>query len=241
MMSSKSSKRNIVILGNGKSLELYDSQSHKDALVIGCNVPPENTKIDFVCAVDAYAISHAYRINMPFHHRLKEGWKLVLGPRACNGLLGTKDIPGGSSTLFDHLKKEGHFYKKFDLIDAVKDVGQRYFSSGHLAFLFACSDYPGAEIDIYGFDSLFTGSIRSKTKSLIRDGKTEYKRSSPGSSQETPDPTAKEWLWLWDKMFNSDLNTSEKIRAHGYEHDPTLEIISPSLEVVRHKKQNEKL
>lgn len=233
----------VVILGNGKSVELYDATMyHEDTTVIGCNVPPEGIKLDFVCAVDAYAVSHAYRCNAPYHRRLQEGWKLVLGPRACGGLKGVKHVPGGKETLFDGLKREGHVHRKMDLFKDVLTIGQRYFSTGHLAFMFACDEYPNANIHFYGFDSFFTGSSVSHSLELLRNGKPLDKRGSRGASIEKPDPTVDSWFWLWQRVFESDLNTSRTINIHGYEGDCALDHIYENIVVHRHEKvKNEEL
>lgn len=233
-MTTKSSE--IVILGNGKSLELYDEANHKDAIIIGCNVPPENIHIDFVCAVDAFAVSRAYRSNMPYHHRLKEGWKLVLGPRACGGIGGMKSVPGGKESLLEFLDKEGHIHKKMSLFDEAKVIGQRYFSTGHLAFMFACSDYPNAKIHLYGFDSFFTGSAASHSQSLLKAGKDLQERAPSNVSADKPDATVNSWFWLWEKLFSSESNNSCAINIHGYESDRSLEKIHDKIVVFKHKK-----
>ena len=231
----------VIILGNGKSRDLYspDDFDDDDTYVIGCNVPPKDTEVDFVCAVDAYAVSHAYRKGQPHHDRLvNESWKLVLGPRAANGLRKCKAVPGGVETLLEWIKSEKHLHKKIPLFPDAKEVGQRYFSTGHMSFVFACEEWPDSDIHFFGFDSLFTGAAASYTHWAIRrpDDPTQLKRQPKGVKHDKPDPTVEQWQWLWTRVFDSDKNTARTINIHGFNHDPDLTYIHDSIDVIRHDK-----
>lgn len=219
-------EKNIAILGNGQSREIFERiENFKPDITIGCNIPQEGIKLDFTACVDAFAVSRAFRANMPHYYRLERGdFKLVLGGRAREGIKGVKAEPGGKETLLEFFKRMQYIHCVIPLFEDAKTIGQRYFSSGHLAFLFACRDYPDSNIHMFGFDSFFTGSASSYTHYSIRrpNDPSPIERVSKKYTYKRPTDTVNSWQWVWKKFWDSEFNTAKSINIYGYDGDPDI-------------------
>lgn len=227
----------IAIIGNGPSRSLYDEKDNFDK-VIGCNLPPENIKIDYVSCVDAKAVGLSYRpTEDTFYHRLRdEGFKLILGNRARHGLGQSKCKPGDVKTTYEYLKENGHVYKVYELFSDAKSIGQRYFSAGHQAFIFANDEWPESEIHMFGFDSFFTGN--QSTHSVIihnRMFSDTIPRFKKKASIKEPVATVGSWYWLWEKVWNSDKNTATSINIHGYVGDDIPNSFKDKVNIIYHE------
>ena len=229
----------IAILGNGVSRKLYNEEENYDK-VLGCNLPPKGIHLDYVCCVDAKAVGLAYRTNAPHYNRLRdEDFKLVLGSRARHGLTKSKAVPGGTENLKEYLKRKGYIYKIIELLQDAREIGQRYFSAGHLAFAFACEEWPDSDIHLYGFDSLFTGHQGSHSQ-YLRNPETDepVERYRKKHTNKTPHATVGSWYWIWERLINSDRNTAKSINIHTYQDDPPLlESLDKLMNVIRHEEK----
>lgn len=202
----------IAIIGNGPSREIYKRLHSCYDVVIGCNYP--DVPVQYSAMVDAHAAKYVRKKAM-MHHRLKE-FKLILGARCINSLGSFKDVPGGSQTLAEWLCSEGHVK---DIVTYPEEFcgegdSQKYFSSGHMAFFWATENYPNASIDMFGFDSLFTGDHGvTLSREILRDGLAKERSLQEANSTVTV------WEENWELLLNEQYYNS--VAFHGYEGDRT--------------------
>jgi hypothetical protein len=203
----------LAIIGNGPSQALYEPSIDYD-LVVGCNYP--RFRVDVSAFADARACRLMRKDSMQ-HHRLGD-FQVVLGERSASGLKRCKDKAGGLRTFYDLLEdaeliEDVVVYPDWALED------QRSFNSGHLAFLWACSQEPylNASYDLFGFDSVF-GRTPADSTSLIDvplgDG-TELDMRIKKS-----EGTLNEWNPFWIRLLN--YCRYDCVAFHGYEGDPPL-------------------
>ena len=224
----------IAILGNGRTRDLFVPENYD--LVIGCNLPPEGVKVDYCVVVDAKAIMLAYREGAPFYHRLKD-FKLVIGPRCAHGIKQCKSKPGGDKTVYQHLKENDNIFKEIGLWPDAKDIGQRFFSAGHLAFAYANNEWPQSELHLFGFDSFFTGNQASYSDKIRNQDVTQIKRNREKYNRSNPVNTVGEWYGVWERVLTSSRNTATGIYIHGFEGDDINDFFKKHLKVIRHDKQ----
>lgn len=227
----------VAIIGNGPCRELYNESLGFDK-VVGTNLPPENIKIDYVACADAKAVGLMYRPwEGPHYHRLKNNeFQLVLGTRANHGLKTSKSEPGGVLTTQEFLKKNNHIYKVIELFPSAKEIGQRYFSSGHYAFLFANEEWPNSDIHMFGFDSFFTGNNETHSVKIHKpEHNGEIKRKGGKHNNNSPINTVGSWYWVWERLFNSDKNKAASINIHGYKDDTIPNSFKDIIKVVNHE------
>jgi len=219
----------VVLVGNGKTRDLYDPDlfAGVDTRVIGCNVPPKGIRVDHAACVDAKAVMLAYRPDGEprSHHRLEEGeFTLVIGPRCAQGLRKTKSVPGGTQTMLEYLKEREFIYKKIPVFPDAFKIGQRYFSSGHLGFMFALEEYKARVFHFYGFDSFMTGNHSSYSAALrAHQGKDvpvmPDKRVDDRHDMNSPKNTVGAWFNLWQNILDHHKDDYDMIHIHGYEGD----------------------
>lgn len=223
----------IAILGNGSTRDLYTPDNYD--VVLGCNLPPDNVKVDYCLVVDAKAIMLAYREEARWYHRLKD-FKLVIGPRCAHGIKGGKSVPGGVKTIYQHLTENGLIHKEIGLWPDAATIGQRYFSAGHLAFAFANNEWADAEIHMFGFDSLFTGNSASFSDKIRNNNATQLIRNREKYNRGNPIVTVGNWYNVWEKLLTSERNRASKIYLHGYEGDDVNDFFKKHMEIVHHAK-----
>lgn len=227
-MESNTQEKNILIIGNGPSRELLYSRdlSFYD-VKIGCNIPPEDIKVDYSCFVDARA-ARTLRWSES-NHNLLGNFKLVFGPRCSHNLALAKHRPGSEMNMLEGFKLEGHLEKEMLLIETGMD--QHYFSSGHLACLFAFEEYPNSHIHLFGFDSLFTNTTQTYSRYSIR--KQQKPEKFERTFSENPSKTVQGWIWLWDKLIASEKNSSKSINIYTYALDKSLpELLQNKINVI---------
>lgn len=163
--------------------------------------------------VDAFAARNL-RIGQPKHHCLQE-FKIVLLRRAFGYLQKVKHRPGGEYTLAEWLESNKYIEEVVSRPpwipdDDVEDM-QRFISSGHLAFYWACKRWPGSEVHLFGFDSLFIGTetISHTREELSGDD------ISNREVREAPTVCVKTWAEYWDVLFNEE--DFQKAIFWGYE------------------------
>lgn len=222
----------IAIIGNGPSRELYAPDNYD--VVVGCNLPPEGVHIDYCAIADAKCIMLAYRQDARWHDRLKE-YKLVIGPRCAHGIKGCKIKPGDPLTIYQFLKENDHIHQEIPLWPDANNIGQRYFSTGHLAFAFVNNEWENAEIHLYGFDSLFTGHQESLTDIIYSKPVTKRPKGDK-YNRNSPVNTVGEWYRVWEKLLDSPRNKASKIYIHGYKGDIN-DYFKKHMEVINHDKQ----
>lgn len=210
----------IHIIGNGRSRSLFKNEDANDNdLIIGCNLPSENIKHDYIAAVDSSAITNLYRpVTGSHHHYLTEKkFKFILGPRCVKGLSVVKARAGDNVTLLEYLKNGDYVECVIDNTSLIEQaqIGQRYFSSGHLGFQYASNYHRGEIIHLYGFDSLFTGFHDSYTADYIY--RTDSSRLKSKYNPEEPSNTAISWYVIWHKLMHYYLDNYMKVYIHGPE------------------------
>lgn len=150
------------ILGNGPSHKLYDSSKEYDT-VIGCNIPW--TTVDWTCIMDADVINAWQKnpdlITVPIYIATR------VHDYACSLNMGM------------------NVYGTFTL---KRPEPETNYSSGHYAALKAI-ELGHTQIDLYGFDSYYTGSIESITRKHVLDN---------------PANNAIKWRNLWNRIISSN-------------------------------------
>ena len=214
----------LIILGNGKSRELYNESDYShDKIVIGCNLPMEGVRHDYIACVDSKAVMTFFRpVKDSHYHRIEEeGFRFILGPRCVNGLRRVKSQPASKDTMLDHFKAHGLIFRTIDVYPDALEIGQRYFSSGHMAFTFALDEW-GSDIDeihFFGFDSFFSGYHDSYTSDIIVGTDTAKLMSKDRLKfdKDNPSNSAGAWYWIWEKLLKYRIDDYSKIIIHGYE------------------------
>lgn len=227
----------IAILGNGRSRDLYKPDGYN--VVLGCNMPSEEHKVDYSVLVDAKAVCLAFRRTggKAYKKLVNKDYKLVLGPRAAHGSTKTKADPASSDSVYQDLLENEFIYKEIPLWPDAKDIGQRYFSAGHLAFAFANMEWKNANIHMFGFDSFFTGYQASYTDSLRGQAVTQLKRKRNDTyNKDNPVNTVGEWYAVWEKILNSNRCTYKSITIHGFEGDEIGDFFKKHIQIKHYPK-----
>lgn len=221
----------IAILGNGNTRDLYKPDNYD--VVVGCNLPPDGIKVDYCVVVDAKAIMLAYRLDAKWHNRLKD-FKLVIGPRCGYGIKQCKILPADKKTIYEFLTENNYIYKEIGLWPDASEIGQRYFSAGHLAFSFVNNEWENAEIHLFGFDSLFTGHQASYTDVIRNTPVTQLRKDKDKYSRNNPVNTVGEWYRVWEKVLESKRNRSSEILVHGFNGDDVTDYFKKHMKVIHH-------
>ena len=184
----------IALVGNGPSykehVEILNSPEYD--LRVGCNYTDPLIKVDY----SAFCDSKAARLmrDQGTHESYRKGKRLILGERAEFGLSCVKSKPGGSITCLQLFLREGLIKEVLPLpfsIDHKSGDGQKFFTSGHMAYQWICRNHASATVHVYGVDSLFTG-----------DPRTSYSQSQV-SNTTSGDPNtevAEMWKSIWRRM-----------------------------------------
>ena len=188
----------VAILGNGPSYEEYVDILNKNGfdIIIGCNFPDERLidLVDYSAFADAKAL-RMMRIQGKHHDKLGK-FKIIAGPRAAAGLEDVKCQPGGSQTCREYFEQNGYLDYVLQIptgiIDPAESDEQRFFTSGHLAYVFACELLKEAEITIFGCDSMFNGNHRDSLSNITVNDGTDVK-----SDKEVHQGVANEWKYNW--------------------------------------------
>jgi hypothetical protein len=204
----------IAIVGNGPSRDIHKRLHACYDIVIGCNYP--DVPVDYSAMVDGYAAVRM-RAKAEMNHRLGD-FKLILSARCINSLGSFKATPGASMRMNEWIMETGYVEAVITYPEEYTkgEDGQKHFSSGHMAFYWATGEHPGASIDLFGLDSLFTGNHGvTLTRELIRDGKAMERKVF-----ET-NVTVDKWMEYWEILLEKQCYTTATF--HGYEGDRTPE------------------
>lgn len=219
----------LAIIGNGPSRSLFEGSGDYD-YVIGCNYVPYD--VDYSVYVDAYA-ARLMREGQKFHDRIGSSM-LVFGERCAEGLRRIKARPASTDTLFQYFVSRDVVYcdeGRHDIAyPSVFRRDQRYLSSGHLAFLFACKEFMNPTIHLFGFDSVLTGDhLASFSNRDIREW------PNPHTERKVLDkPRVESLVWQenWNLMF--DHCAFEGAYFHGYKEDSELPFFDQRVEAAYH-------
>lgn len=198
-------------------------------VVIGTNVFDEElTEIKYTVCADAQAVI-SFR-NRPNRDRL-ETFKFVLSGRAHYGSSKCKNRPASPDTFRDYLDANDHIEEVVDYRNIPKECSekQKYFSSGHLAFWWAHTKYPGADIHLFGFDSVFTGTC-SQTYS-DRDVSATTTQPPIRTVYDEIGGQAVTWNEYWQILLN-DYSEFGTVTFHGVEGDRQPEFSHKTLRVI---------
>ncbi len=184
-------------------------------------MPAKDHDVDYTVCVDAKAVCLAFRQREgKAYKRLCNGdFKIVLGPRAAHGSKQTKAVPAGPISVYQDLIDNDFIHKEIPLWKDAAEIKQRYFSAGHLAFAYVNDEWPGADIHMFGFDSLFTGYQSSYSDQLRGTMVTLPKRNRKDHTIDNPVNTVGEWYGVWEAILTSDRKTCKSITMHGFEGD----------------------
>lgn len=201
----------IAIIGNGPSREIYDRIDTQYDIVIGCNYP--HHKVDYAVMVDAYAAKYL-RKGASKHDELGK-YKIVLGERAIAMLEGIKEVPGGTRSMAQWLLDDKYVTDIVPYPERFKGAqdSQKFLSSGHVAFMWATSEWPDAEIDMFGFDSLFVGDeALSHTREDLAGAEMPERIRRSGMTK-----CVQVWIEYWEELFY--VNTFKQVTFWGYTGD----------------------
>lgn len=213
-------KLKVAIIGNGPSYEIFEKTKEKYDLVVGCNVPPLDWNIfDFSVIADEKALIKAIREQKSWKYH-----KYVLGERAVKANDVAKFYAGGEEGLYDGLKKEGALKGTVETPKNFQDLYRRtgYFSSGHLAFKYVCEKYNPYQIDLYGFDSIFTDKQSTYSDFIMGAATTAEEALNPKNKRHISPPV---WYHIWDYILHENpiVDKNTKVRFLTYEGDtPTV-------------------
>jgi len=212
----------VAIIGNGPGRVLYDSLNEYD-IVIGCNYPNSHTDVHYSAFVDAFAAKWMRR-GADKHDQLGR-FRLVLGERCVASLGNIKAQPASVDSLAERWAAEGRiaYTVKYPDEFAQENVGdgQKYFSSGHMAYFWAAQKYPNASFTMYGFDSVFTGDhLASYSNVDVRGyGELAYTKRE---IRNVPRDCAIVWHDMWNTLLSQYASPDAPVEFVGYEGDPEL-------------------
>lgn len=202
--------QDIAIIGNGPSRKHFlRFDKHLWNARVGCNFPEFD--VDYSVYVDTSSV-RLLRPQALQHHRLGS-FKVVLGERAYEGLKTCKEKPGGKRTCLEWLLDEGVVEERVEYYSLIQD--QRYFSSGHLAFLWASSRYPEANFHLFGFDSVLNGDGNTST-SNIEVRQFESESYTPNSAEASR--AVEYWIKNWQRLF--EITNFKEVIFYGGESLP---------------------
>ena len=166
---------------------------------------------------DSYA-ARLLRKQARHHSRLGE-FRLILSDRAYRGLKSCKDQPAGTQTCLDYFLAEDIIEDRVEY-PRIFQENQKFFNSGHLAFMWASRKWPKSEFHMFGFDSIFTGEHRLTYSNVdVR----EYSSYTPEREVlEEMRPSTENWINNWNVLFDMERDNYSKVVFHGYEGDKDL-------------------
>ena len=192
----------VAIVGNGPSYQEYLNQINKSNfdVIVGCNFPDDRIldKVDYSAFCDARAL-RMMRIGGTHHDKLGK-FKIIAGPRAVKNLEDVKERPGGSKTCRQYFEENGHLDYQLQIptgfIEVFEEANdQKFFTSGHLACVFACEIIKDAEITIFGCDVMFNGNHRDSLSNIrVHEG------NSFDNGRESTPAVANKWKYNWRIM-----------------------------------------
>lgn len=211
----------IAIIGNGPSRDIYKEfcgSSHYD-VVVGCNYPDPDIKVDYSSFVDAYACRLMRKGAL--HESRRGEFKLILGERCVGGLKRVKATPASIDSLYEAYEAEG-LIQEIVQYPLCFRKDQRYLSSGHLAYYWAATQgYKDINIHVFGHDSLFTGDHLSSYSNIdVRDygDKAHIDRNI----LDRPRKSCTIWWDNWELMWKHYLPEDARVFFYGIIGDPPL-------------------
>lgn len=212
----------IVILGNGPSIELFKERP-VDVPILGCNYAINRVDCDYLFFVDAYAAKHL-RKDADYHwvaEAAKKGQvKLIFGERAMKGLASIKRVPADPMSMAEDLLNEGIVDQVVEYPEFFRE-DQELFSSGHLAFYWATKMFKDADIHMFGFDAVFTGESRHTwSREDLQDGSAPGKLVMAEAKKITKKGKPEDYVWRaqWEYLFNNTEFNSATF--YGYKEYP---------------------